>query len=618
MLGTRYIIYVGIIAGLCVSTAAHARPLSKAERVICPKLKSCVDILRRHDASEFDYSVLETEFQGFGLVGRNALFDILFSDAGNAGVSQMIVSLGPLSDLERRKVEQRWSKETAAKFLPLFMDGKLRSRDKILLTLSDPDPQVRETARQALILLPSAATLQPVPTDIVEPLLQGLAIDPMSVAAPYLAQVAANGREELVSTLLNSQNSDIVGAAYASLHRQNPRQAFDLLLTQMKQIETAKQARVIGDVLVKRHAERSDGFYLKFAGEISTDKTFPIPARAVGLHAVFKIQGEKRPTLLAQPSEPFAFLIRGESQATQDIYLPVSKAAKLDNALSFIWKTATEEKWGNRDQVSEAFKDTRLKFRVIEDLIRSDDLHSVRVGLSKAGLAHKASISSQVNHPVKSIALAARQALELKKEDKNPREICRVSQFDLTDMLEQMPYFESAWFETNAKSRVNADRQNLVTAHPTAQGWLAGYDLGRGRSEAAYLEGSLIQFDNKTGGFNLIDGFLSPIAILPNRRLRLGETTSRFWLLDRFQDETKGIAAYQLNLGSKTQLARRVAILPPDAKAFSVAQNGDLLVTFDTSKPTTPQPPLRYTSSGRVSLACVPPTPSRASPSTLN
>ena len=64
------------------TSTLHARPLTPAEQSVCSSLKACLDIVRRHDGSEFDYTALEAEFRRFGPTGKTALFGLLESDAG--------------------------------------------------------------------------------------------------------------------------------------------------------------------------------------------------------------------------------------------------------------------------------------------------------------------------------------------------------------------------------------------------------------------------------------------------------------------------------------------------------------------------------------------------------
>ena len=116
-------------------------------------MKVCLDIVRRHDGSEFDYAALEAEFRRFGPSGKAALFGLLESDAGQADIARLISKLESLTADDRRRIQEKWSKEKAEAYLPLLLDTHPISRDLILQSLDHPKAQVRETARLALCLL---------------------------------------------------------------------------------------------------------------------------------------------------------------------------------------------------------------------------------------------------------------------------------------------------------------------------------------------------------------------------------------------------------------------------------------------------------------------------------
>ncbi len=614
MMRLSYIICAASVAISSLDGAAYAKPLTPQERVTCADLRVCVDIIRRHDASEFDYSVLERDFKRFGAQGRAALFEILKSDEGNADIARMILSLGSLQPAERRRVYQDWTPETSARFLPLFMDGDIRSAHKVLLTLAHADANVREHARKALLRFPENALVPKLSKGEREVVLRALINDPMSEVALFVEAWNVEGQAELFGLLLRSGNPELVSASYAALYRADPKQAFDLLLSEMRKIESASQARAIGEMLARRHVKREDGFYLKFAHNVSGDTAFPVPARAAGLHAVLRIPAAKVPSIQKIRKPSLVFLVQGQADTALDIYLPTFEAAKDTEALRLIWHIAKVEKWVSLNQVATFYEGVAFESDIVRDLILSDDLRSVKAGLSRANKSHESAIKSQINHPVKEIANAARRAMNLPKLSQNARENCFLARFDPKDKLAQMPFFDSAWLHTGSGGRVAADRRALVTAYPTAQGWLAGYDLDVISSSRSHSGGELVQFENKTGGFRRVGNFNDPIAILPNRSLRLGETTSRFWIIDGSKGDDPSMSAYQLDLTATGSPIRRVGNLPRQAKDFSVAPNGDLLVTSRQPKDDIKQPPLRYKSDGRVSLACVLPAPSAAPP----
>ena len=592
---------VGLITGF-LAPAVLAADLTVKERSICPTLKVCVDIIGRHTASEFDYNVLESQFRRFGPKGRDALFDILESDAGNPDVARMISVIGPLSAGERSRLQKTWTPEKAGHYLPLLLDGHPLSRDMLLLTLDSDQVIIRQAARRALSKLPKTASTQPISNRLREPLLSALARDPIPEAAPYLARLSAEGHQGKFAKLLSSGDSSIVAGAYAALYRNNPSQAFSTLLSEMGRVSTPEQSKAIGEMLVRRHALRSDGFYLKFAGDISGDKTRPIPARASGLHAVLISGKTKLPEFTAERAQALAYLVRSQPQQTETQYLPFLKAVKAESEMAYIWDIAQREKWINRDKISLFYQGSSTEDKVIGDLLRSDDVRSFQAGLKSAKPIHNGLIRAQLDHPIKAIGDLARQKLKLSGQGR-PNVPCLISQFDVTDVVNQMPFYDLPWMSASNGARVSLERKFLTTAHPSKLGWLAGYRLDAAPSKSTPTGGALVQFDNESGGFKPVGNFSGPIAILPNRTLKLGQTTERFWVIDDWGGPSSDVSAFALDMSGPQPKITHMAALPNSAHSFSVAPNGDLLMRFKGEK----QVPLRLNQRGDISLACAAP-----------
>ena len=608
MLGHRYIIIAAIAGSLLSAAFASAKPLSKAERISCPNLRVCVDIIKRHDASEFDYTVLEREFERFRGPGRKALFDILESDAGNPDIANMILALGPLSSTETGRLNRVWSIEKAAQFLPLLKNNP-DLLDKIILTLGHADPKVREAARQLVLRLPEDALKLPLESEVVGPFLTAMIKDPMPIMAPLVESAKIESHEELFAALIRSADTKFVAAAYNAMYRENPKMAFQVLLSEMRLINTPQQARAIGDVLVLRDKSRNDGFYLKFAKNLANDASFPTPARAAGLHAVITSGSVEGNPALSRRSKPLAFLVSQQGVVSQDTYVPALKRAGRLAVLANIAEISQSEKWINRDRITDSLRGTKLFNEAVRDLIRSDDVRSVNAGLNYASKTHQSDIQSQINHPITEIAMAATRALNLPRQDRARQKLCRLAPYDLDEMSNQMPFFDSAWFRIENGARVSAERKAVTSGHPTRDGWLAGYDLDKLSLNASYSGGGLVFFDNKTGDFRHIGDFKNPTAILPDRHLKLGQATSMFWIIDRWGEDASDMSLYRLDMSNGTEIIKHIGILPPDLKDVSVAPNGDFLVTFiEREKLNTgesaSQPPLRYRADGRVSLAC--------------
>jgi len=583
------------------ASALQARDLTPRERSICPNLQACQDIVSRHDASEFDYAVLDIEYRRFGQRGKQALFSLLESEQGHADIAKLISGLGPITPLERQRMLKKWTPEKAEVYLPLLLDGHPLSRDLLLRSLAHPDANIREQVRIALIQLPLVARRAPLSESITPALLGALQNDPISQAASYLNRLNAAGYEREFVDLLGSGDGDIVGAAYTSLYRSNPSNAFNGLLSEMGRIETAFQARAIGAMLASRHKSRTDGFYLQFARKMSGDPDLSVLARASGLHAVLLTAEGPFPDLTPARLAAFSKLIEGQPFTVQDQYLPYLQKVKAQSGLSYIWKVAQSEKWINRDRIASYYSNHPSRDAVISDLIRSNEIGSFSHGLRMAKPIHQKLIREKIDHPVHSIALAARKHLKLPASQAR-RKTCPVGLFDIEDMRAQMPYFESGWMVAGNKARVSLTREYLTAAHPTATGWLAGYDLTHTNSKSVHPGGTLLHFENSSGAFETIGSFSGPVAILPGQALKLGQTTQQFWVIDLWGPDASDVSAYTLNLSGPKPQINHIGALPKTAKGFAVNAKGDLIIVFEDEN----QPPIQLSKTALIRSHCSP------------
>lgn len=584
----------------------QARDLTPQERSVCASLKTCLDIVERHDASEFDYEVLQAEFRRFGPRGKSALFEMLGTDDGQADIAEMISNLGPLTAQDRQRIQAKWTADKADVYLPLLLDGHPMSRDLLLRSVGHPNANVREQVSIALGRLPQDSARAPLPKTLQAPLLSALLVDPIAETAPYIARLDAAGQEKHFAALLRSADRDIVTAAYSALYRNNQAQAFNALLAEMEKFETPAQARAVGQMLATRHKSRQDGFYLKFAQDMSGDPKLSASSRASGLHALIEIAGGPFPKLTPARAEALSFLVKGQPRITQEQYFPYLTAAGADTALEFIWDVAQFEKWENRDRIARFYARRKSYDKVITDLIKSDDIRTFLAGLNRAEPSHEPLIKTKINHPVKAIASVARQKLKL-PPGRTSHQKCPIRAFDLEDMRAQMPFFEGGWMIADDQARVSVSRSHLTTAHPSSSGpsssgWLAGYDLRKSAAKSNQSGGSILHYDNKSGAFKTVGSFAGPRAILPGRPLKLGQSTAQFWVIDGGGEPAAGVSAYTLDLTGRTPRMTHVGILPKTAKDFSVIPNGDLLVVFDGAD----QPPVRLSKGGQISLACAP------------
>ena len=595
--------------GLTLAGAAsvQAAQLTPEERQICDSLRMCVDIIRRHDASQFDYDVLEAEFRRFGPAGRKALMDVVHSKAGNSDLAVMVLNIAPLTANEKAVLRKNWSLERAQTYLPFLMDGDVVSRDLLLLTLGSAAPEVREKARLTLLNIPQSVAALPLPQSLTAPLLSALDKDPIAAAAPYLLRLNSADHIEAFSNLLLSGDKALVTASYEALYRHNQAQAFQSLLSQMGRIKSPAQARAIGDMLLRRNAKRPDGFYLKFAQDISGDKTRGIPARAASLHAVLGAEISEMPEFSPARAAALQYLVTNRPFDAQETYLPKLRQMKAQAELNFIWDIAVKEKWVNRDRISQSFEGLNGHADIITDLLGADDYRAFSAGAAQANAGHTALLRAKLNHPVVSIRELAREKLKLPAATQ-AKPSCVISTFDSNDGAQQMPFFDAPWVKTSNQSRVILERKYLAAAHPTRRGWLAAYDLQKLGRKSAQAGAALVHFDNKTGAFEPIGEFSRPAAILPHRSLKLGETTNRFWIIDHWGPESNtgtnadshDVSVYLVHLSDPVPNIQHMGAIPVSARGFTVAPNGDLLMRFGEKS----QAPLRMSQQGVIGPAC--------------
>ena len=286
---------------------------------------------------------------------------------------------------------------------------------------------------------------------------------------------------------------------------------------------------------------------------------------------------------------------------TQNKYLPHLTRLKAEPELSLIWKIASEEKWVNRDKIAAAFAGLQSQDRVIADLIRADDFRSFSAGAMQAKPNQAALLRSKINHPVKDIRDLARKKLKLPAAKADTSK-CIISKFDAKDKMDQMPFFELAWMTADNKARVALERKYLTAAYPGKTGWLAGYNLQKPGVKSLHTGADLVYFDSKTGDFVRVGNFSGPLAILPDRLLKPGERTNRFWVIDQWGGDSADISVYSLELTADAPRIRHLGMVPKSARDFAVSPNGDLLMQFEDKG----QTPIRMSPRGEITLACRP------------
>jgi len=619
----RHVFIGAALAGLTAQPAI-AGSLTRGEQTVCQSLLMCMDIVTRHDATEFDYAVLTEEFRRFGPKGRAALLDGLNGAKATPDMAILLAETGPPSAEEFEVIDKMWAGPKAALVTPLLQDITLANRNRWVAGLSHPDESVRVFSRR-LYRMDDALMAAPFSAEQISIILKDMSGSPSGLNAALLSKLPAAGHEaEFEALLLKGFNFAVLNSAYEGLYRNNPSKAFQALMIAMRSAETPQQIGNLGGLIAYRHQNRPDGFYGKFAVELSGDPKAPPQARAVALDAWFKVMAEKQtsrsalaplPEMTPQRREALnVLLIKGAADV--DSYARVLDEINspiIQPAIDQIWRYAERQNLVSRVSILNAALDTPLEDLALQDALTSRDKSLLLAGMKVAQTKPQflTSIQRLEDHPLVAVAVAARLAqqgrfkgeggggafFDAKQSAFQAAARCRLNAFDIQDLVNQMPFFDAAPVNTTDAWVKRVTRKKLNAAHPTKSGWLAAYYQGA-------QNGALVYFDNQTGEGKRVGNFRSPFAILPDRPLRLGERTDTFWIVDSAGHMGDRQDLYQLKITGDNFDVRRVVELPDDPRAVSLTNNGDILVSFDFDERRDVQPPLRITSDGQIFLAC--------------
>ena len=624
MLGTRYLFTSLLALNLAVGVSAGAAPITQAEHIVCSDLEHCVDILNRHDASEFDYGVLEQEFRRFGPRGRRALFGVLRGENGNPDVARILNAHGQLAPAEEAIADNIWNGPSAINAAPLFSAPTLRNRDRWISGLGHADPLVQEFAQQIYRMdnsLKSAPLTRAQQTAVLKDILR----DPSAMKADLLGHIPARGHESQLEHLIaTASNPELASSAYASLYRADPARAFETFMRLARAVKSGEQAGRLGALIASRHENRADGFYGRFASDVSGDIEMPVNVRAVGLHAWFLIMDAPRtsapsPVLAIEFDAPrleaLSFLLTRPASMARDYggvlsQLPDTVAFP---ALSVLLKKHLEYGQFTDMSLLKASYGTGLEPRAVQAALASNDLSILMAAISFAeGKApYKGALQKLTTHPVTKIRVAAELASQRKLTKTKPSSFaravskandksrtCRISSFNRSDIMAQMPFFDDQPLKMDNKDPWlrTVSRKTMVAAHPTRKGWLAAY--------SSSPKSELIFFDNRTGAGKIVGDFASPFAIIPDRPLPLGQTTRRVWVVDGPGPSEPRSFLYRLTLSDSGFQQTRVAELPSPASNVTLTITGDIVLDFRAVNGQPSQSPLRYRPNGEVFSAC--------------
>lgn len=611
------------LCGLSLQSAI-AKPLTKAEHSVCQSLRHCVDIVERHDASEYDYDVLMEEFRRFGPKGRQAVLHILNAPNAHSDMARLLLSGGPLTAAETARIDAIWSGPNAALVRPLFQEMTLANRDRWIAGLTHSDETVRRFSRR-LYQMDAPLMRAPLTTQQSSIILSDMIENSQAQNGTYLSHISAAGHEaEFENLLLSGATFSIVAAAYDGLYKQNPAKAFQSLLTAMRSAQTARQITNLGDMIAHRHSQRADGFYAKFAVDFSNEAEEPSIARAVALQAWFAVMRDSHKITSKRPALPVMnerrlealqlLLERGTTNVeTYANVLDVTNNPSVQPAIDLLWAFSQHQNHEAQPAIFRAALDTPLEKVALQAALASDDYLLVleAIAAAQARPDYAAKIAALQNHAILDIGVAATlarqgkykggqskdQFLQLTRAAYKNAPQCNIAAFDIQDLVTQMPFFDDAPVKSEDEWVRRVTRKQLNAAHPTPKGWLAAYDQGA-------QNGALVYFDNQSGEGRRVVDFRSPFAILPERPLKIGDSTNRFWIVDTAGHRGSRQSLYQLIMTENGFDVRRVTELPDTPTQVGLTETGEVIIGFEKSNQTPVQPPLRISADGRVSSAC--------------
>jgi len=626
----------GIISALLLAVVLGTHTQARAnESIICKSVSHCVNIVERHAPDSFDYQVLNGEFQRFGQKGKTALLNMLASkNETDMRRAQAVLARGQtlLTPNEQRKVAALWPRgdlKTHAKIMKSALSPLMRAR--VIETLSHENPEVRKLSREII-----AATVErkmdfPLRPEDYGRLAKGLLDDPSPALVELISTFDIARTKPVFLRLLKSTDGPTLNAAYEKLYAHNPEEAFKALVATLYDLEDnqSEAAFAISHALRQRHTARQDGFYLNFAKDLTEDPEMSLMGRLAGFDAL--MQSEAAPKL----SEPGRYENVIKSALSNHGVLPTGYLRNLPRQAgdtSDAWLTAYWEYF--RSQASDqkldfirlvgGFDTDVAKNILVEALGDKGDWRIIQSAALPLGrLKHKAAspkLRELSEHPIMTVQIAALTALDginkgsmkgrtnyWTKLLSNQKNYCAVKSIDFKSEASKLPFFENgkvASYSVRVTLRDGrvlpteitrpARRKNLTSSSASLNGYLAGYSNGE-------FGGGLVYYDNASGDSQLVLRN-QVIAILPVKKLPLGQFPNEFWVFTNSDDNgIESHSIYRVSIG-KLSMPSLHAALPSQPLAITQIDDSSIVMSFGDS--TNVNPPLLLSPTGAIRRAC--------------
>lgn len=580
----------GLMLGATVFASATvlAKPLSKSEQQVCRSVRMCMDIVERHTPSEFDYAVLAGEFRRFGIRGIDAV--LAMKDASRAQVILSGDAMWPLPPKAQAELVKRYPQGDAELHAAILMRiDTSAARNAVIAGLDHPEATVRAASRGAAPQLVTRHVDVPLSGHARAQLAKATLDTPTPALVSALATVPNAQTTAVLTRLLGSGDGAVVTSAYTALYAQNPKLAFEALLTHLRNLEGESDANMmaLARTLVTRHADRKDGFYMRFANDLSRDAKMSVGGNAVGLAAVILAPAGLPPADIGKSPVQRKALVRLVSQTDPELSRALGAAlprlhadARVDLIQAF--EAAPAARIGQVELAALA------RWNGSDALILKSLSHpDYRVQITAIGAAAQRKIpqarpvldSLSRTHPFVPVRDAARQAMGVSVT--RDRDMCRLPPLAPPAALaDQMPFFEGAGPDQFDLRR----RVDLKTAFPTVSGWMTGY---QGRSGAG-----LIYYPNALGLSPIVLSETIVTAIHPVSPVAPGRGAAELWVVSQGE-----VLRVRVRDNAPEIISTRR--LPAPVQGFSQAGN-DAVLNFVADRAGYVHPALRLTPKGIV------------------
>ena len=576
-----------LLALFCAGSAHAQNALTKAEQApVCRSAKACADLVERHSATEFDYSLIARDVSRLGKQGESLLIGLATSPK-TAKRAFALAGQPTLAPPLREAVLERFpvpDPELHIRLGKRYTSEALRRR-----AISALNTPARETAIRAL-----ATQTQAMPPQAAQAALPQLARanrERPSAAVTRLIAQAPDGAPELVKAL-GANDADVIATAYLALEKLNA----ELSRADLEAAFRASPASHAGAwtqalEILGRSSQSFDAIGFGYANYRDT-KLSPTH-RAVMLHSALLYPGGAERKVGSEASGLVAELVKlpvsdrlADTAPSHPLFadprqlrafLAVWQGRDTESSARFARAIGQSRIPGSRAVLRDMFAKTpdyRVQVAVVEAL--------AEMGVEDAGWLRTVTL----RHPIHEVRDAGAKALKVKLP--TAAAACLTKGSAWTRTPEAMPYFQSGRY---ADGRTPG-RWELVDAKAFPKGWLAAY------------RGGLIRYGSDDTA-ELLDVAGRPAAILADPVETGQARPTGFWIL------TKGETTARLYRFSSRKGLGAASTLPKSARIVKLPEQGypglrGWAIAFDSAQPT-----LTVTRDGRIQPVCNLPQPSR-------